>query len=119
MTSEIDTSQFDEDVPTVEVTVKYLRALRTAVGLPIDPETAEVEWIYAQTLDPYGDYPDLPEEYQQVGREYFARSPGGDVWIDFGDLPKATRDALWEKYRSKLAFPAGLEQIYADDDLPF
>ena len=38
-------------VPTVEVTLKYLDSLRRAVGLYIDPETAEVEWTYAHTLD--------------------------------------------------------------------
>jgi hypothetical protein len=122
MTNEKDLSQTAKDVPTVEVTVKYLDALRKAVGLQIDPETAEVEWTYAQidpetaevewtyaqTLDPYGDGLDLPEEYQQVGREYFVRSPGSNVWVCFDDLPDATRDALWEKHRSKLAFPAGL-----------
>jgi hypothetical protein len=89
-------------VPTVEVTKKYLDALRKAVGREIDPETAEVEWVYAQTLDPYGDDPDLPEEYQQVGREYFARSPGSNVWVCFGDLPEATRDILWEKTQIKV-----------------
>jgi hypothetical protein len=112
MTSEkkgmTDLPQTAEDVPTVEITKKYLHVLRKVVGLHIDPETAEVEWIYAQTLDPYGDEPDLPEEYDQVGREYFARSPGSDVWINFGDLPEATRMKLWEKHKSKLAFPAGL-----------
>jgi hypothetical protein len=87
---------------------KIWLAIRKEAGLKIDPETAEVEWIYAHTLDPYGVYPELPEEYQQVGREYFARSPGSDVWVEFGDLPEATRDALWKKHRSKLAFPAGL-----------
>ena len=100
--------------PTVEATVKYLDALRKAVGLQIDPETAEVEWIYAQTLNPYGDDLDLPEEYQQVGREYFAHSPGSDLWINFRDLPEATRTKLWEKHKSKLAFPAGL----FGEDLP-
>jgi hypothetical protein len=95
----------------VEVTVKYLDALRKAVGLHIDPETAEVDWTYAHTLDPYGDCPDLPEEYQQVGRAYFACSPGSNLWINFGDLPKATRDALWERHSSRLAFPAGLENL--------
>jgi hypothetical protein len=104
MTNEKDPSRTAKDVPTVEVTV----ALRQAVGLHIDPETAEVDCIYAQTLDPYGDLPNLPEEYQQVGREYFARSPGSDVWVWFGDLPDATRDALWDKHKSRLGFPAGL-----------
>jgi hypothetical protein len=97
---------------TIKVSVEYLTALRRAVGLQIDPDTAEVEWTYAQTLDPYGDYPDLPEEYRQVGREYFARSPGSDVWIEFGDLPDATREKLWEKHKSRLAFPAGLFGLF-------
>jgi hypothetical protein len=83
-------------------------AVRKEAGLLIDPETAEVEWTYALTLDPYGIYPDLPEELQQVGREYFARSPGSNVWVQFGDVPEATRDALWEKHKAKLAFPAGM-----------
>jgi hypothetical protein len=52
----------------------------------------KIERRYAQTLDPYGVYPDLPEECQQVGREYFARSPGSDIWVHFPDLPEETRD---------------------------
>src|ERR1700747_21103 len=71
------------DVPTVEVTVEYLKALRNEVGRDIDPDTAEVDWVYAQVLDPYGDGRDLPEEFQQVGRDYFARSPGSNLWIWF------------------------------------
>ena len=39
--------------------------------------------------------------------EYFARSPGSDVWVLFGDLPDAIESALREKHKSKLAFPAG------------
>jgi hypothetical protein len=91
---------------------KAWHAIRKEAGLKIDPETAEVLWTYAQTLDPYGVDPELPEELQQFGREYFARSPGSDVWVWFGDLPEATRDALWKKHSSKLAFPAGLEGLW-------
>jgi hypothetical protein len=79
--------------------------------LKIDPDTAEVNWHYAQTLDSYGVDPNLPEECRQIGREYFARSPGSDIWVHFHDLPEETRDALWERHESKLAFPAGLEQL--------
>jgi hypothetical protein len=86
-------------------------ATRKEAGLHIDPETAEVDRDYAQILDPYGVRPDLPEECDQVGRVYFARSPGSDIWVEFGDLPKATRDALWKKHKRKLAFPAGLEGL--------
>jgi hypothetical protein len=85
-----------------------MAAIRKEAGLKIDPETAEVEWWYEQTLDPYGVCPNLPEELHQVGREYFARSPESDIWVCFHDLPEATRNALWAKYKSKLAFPAGL-----------
>jgi hypothetical protein len=108
MTNKKDVPETARDVPTVEVTVEYLDALRKAVGLQIDPATAEVEWTYAHTVDPYGDDPDLPEEYRCVGREYFARSPGSNVWVSFHDLPEASRDALWDRHKSKLAFPAGL-----------
>jgi hypothetical protein len=80
-------------------------AIRKEAGLKIDPETAEVTWCYAETLDPYGIDP-VPEEYSCVGREYFARSPGSDVWVCFGDLPEATQSALWAKHKRKLAFPA-------------
>lgn len=83
-------------------------ALRKQAGLEIDANTAEVMWTYAQTIDPYGVFPELPEECQQVGREYFARAPGSEVRVCFGDLPAATRDALWDKHKSMLSFPAGL-----------
>jgi hypothetical protein len=112
MTTDDITGRDGTEQITVNVTAEYLHALRRAVGLSIDPDTAEVEWWYAQTLDPYGDFPDLPEESRQVGREYFARSPGSDVWIEFGDLPTATHDTLWEKHKSKLAFPQAL-RVYA------
>jgi hypothetical protein len=82
-------------------------AARRAEGLRIDPGTAEVTWRYAHTLDPYGIY-DLAEEERQVGREYYARAPGSDIWVLFDDLPNQTRDALWEARNQELAFPAGL-----------
>ena len=92
-----------------ELPVEQFLAIRKEEALNIDPDTAEVEWRYRQTLDPYGVGRDLPEECQQVGRAYFARSPGSDVWVWFGDLPEKVRDALFERHKSKLVFPAGLE----------
>ena len=89
-------------------TAKQYREIRRQARLTIDPETAEVEWSYELTFDPYGLEKDLPAELQGVGREYFGRSPGSDIWVWFGDLPKQTQDALWAKHWSKLAFPAGL-----------
>jgi len=91
-------------------------AIRKKAAAKIDPRTAKVDWAYAQTLDPYRVYGELPEECQQTGREYFARSPESDVWVWFGDLPTATHNALWKKH--KLAFPAGLPFFGTFEDEP-
>jgi hypothetical protein len=102
-----------------ELTIKEWLAIRTAAGLKIDPGTAEVDWEYAQVADPYGVFPERAKEQDCVGRAYFARSPDSDVWVVFGDLPEATRKALWEKHKGRLAFPAGLPFIapnYSDRD---
>jgi hypothetical protein len=70
---------------------------------PSRKKTAEVVWGYALTRDPDGKH--------QVVLEYFARSPGSGAWVNFHDLPEATRDALWKKHRRKLAPPPGLEAL--------
>jgi hypothetical protein len=49
---------------------------RKREALLIDPATAEVDWSFEQTLDPYGTIPDLPKDLQQVGREYFRPTAG-------------------------------------------
>ena len=79
-----------------DMSVEQWLAIRKEEGLKIDSETAEVEWWYARVLDPYGVYPELEESC--VGREYFARAPGSDIWVCFGDLPEKTSEVLWKKY---------------------
>src|SRR5262249_31878762 len=59
----------------------------------IKPETAEVTSIMVFTLDPYSVHPIIPEEFRQIGREYFARAPDSELWVWFGDLSDATCDA--------------------------
>jgi hypothetical protein len=103
------------ETETDQMTVEQWLATRKEAGLQIDPETAEVTWWYGQTLDPYGIEPDLPEDCQQIQRQYFACSPGSDIRVSFYDLPKASRTALWEKHKRELAFPAGLEGLPHDD----
>jgi hypothetical protein len=90
--------------PRTDEDVHLFQSIRKKAGKCIDPATPEVEWTYAQTPDPYGVDPDLPEELQQVGREYFARAPGSNVWVWFGDLPEATRSALWERISGSFDF---------------
>jgi hypothetical protein len=83
------------------ITVEQWLAIRKAAALNIDPQTAEVDWCYAQTLDPYAVDADLPEECQQIGREYFACAPGSEIWVWFGHLPDEVRQALWERHKGR------------------
>lgn len=98
----------NNDSMETSMSIEAWLQFRKDEGLRIDPETAEVFWSYEYTADPYGAYPDIQEEFPQVGREYFARAPGSEIWIWFGDLPDAVYKKLWEKHKAKLAFPAGL-----------
>jgi len=89
-----------QDVTSERMRIEEWLAVRKEAGLQIDPDTAEVDWDYGQILDPYGVRSDLPKETYCVGRVYFARSPGSDVWVCFYDLPAAVSKALWEKIES-------------------
>lgn len=83
--------------PTNSAELEEWLALRKKAGLKIDPETAEVDCWYAATLDPYGVDPNLPEEYRQVGREYFARAPESEVWVSFDDLSEEVVKRIWQR----------------------
>ena len=71
-----------------QMSVEQWLAIRKEAGLKIDPETAEVMWTYAQTLDPYGVYPDLPVECDCVGREYLPVFPEATFGSAFATCPK-------------------------------
>ena len=89
------------------MTNEQWRAACKEAGQKIDPETAEVLWEHGSGLDPYGLHDLAGERDDYVQRNYFARSPGSETWVWFGDLPAAVRDALWEKHKSRLvAFPS-------------
>jgi|SRR5450759_2373111 hypothetical protein len=105
-------TESDKEKMDDQITVERWLQIRKEAGLKIDPETAGVAWWYGLGDDPYGMRTELAEERDGIGREYFACSPGSDIWVNFSDLPKATRDALWEKYKSRLAFPAGLPRLH-------
>jgi hypothetical protein len=81
--------------------VEEFLAIRRKAAQHIDPETAEVERDYGMDADPYGIDRDLPEELQQVARIYFARSPGSDIWVWFGDLPETVRLAVMGEARRR------------------
>src|ERR1051325_934558 len=105
--SELETLGATTEVMSEEEGENF-REIRRQAGLRIDPSTAEVTWWYVQDMDPYGIDPDLPEEYHCISRGYFARAPKSDIWVCFDALPKPSRDALWEKHKHNLGFPAGL-----------
>jgi hypothetical protein len=92
----------EEEELLVTVRWKAFKALLRVAGQQIDPETAEVEWTHIHLIDPYCVFPlDIVEKHWCVGRGYFARAPGSDVWIEFEDLPDATVEALWQKIDSR------------------
>ena len=81
-----------------EPRVKEWLATRKKAGQDLDPEkTAEVMWIHAQTLDPYGVCREMPGELNSVGREWFARAVGSDIWISYDDLPRAVVERLEQR----------------------
>ena len=100
-----------------QMTVEQWLAIRKEAALQIDPGTAEVDWTYVEISDPYGVHPDRLKD-GCFGRGYFARSPGSDVWVSFYDLPQKVRDALWERHKSELGFPAGLPFFGSGENWP-
>ena len=72
-------------------------ASREEAGREIDIETCELGSWYTLDFDPYGADPDLPEEWQQIGKNCFVRSPWSRGWVRGRDLPDATRRALYER----------------------
>jgi hypothetical protein len=84
-------------------------ALRVAEAKLIDPASAKVCWQHGYVSDPYDLDSDLPDEFKQVGRVYFARRPDSDIWVCFYDLPHDVRDALWKRRNFE----------GDDDELPF
>jgi hypothetical protein len=75
--------------------LKEFRPICKEAGQHIDPATAKVVWEYVDLTDPYGIEP--PHRVECVGLQYFALSPGTDIWVWFGDLPEATAKALRER----------------------
>jgi hypothetical protein len=95
-------SMFDDE--TQERIDRFMK-VRVNEGLKIDPETAEVDFQWVDLVDPYGICPYDANSESCIGRCYFARAPGSDIWVAFYDLPKSTRDALWNKDLRSLAVP--------------
>jgi hypothetical protein len=88
---------------------------RCQIGLTIDPAVAETMFWWADVGDSYHI---LDEKYHYgcIGREQFARHPGASNsdWVNFDELPEATREALWKRDGRKLSFPYGLN---SEDDV--
>src|SRR4051794_19605212 len=79
-----DLRKYASQVRGVAVTDEEIIAMVRA----INPETCEVDCGYGQLPDPYGVVGVRPEE-SCVGRQYWVRSPGCDVWINFVSLPES------------------------------
>ena len=108
--SETERTESVEDHLSVDEWLK----IRREAGLKIDPENAEVSWEWANTADPYGIDPELPPEFNSVGRVYFARTPETEIRVSFHDLPEEVRKRLWELLDSDSAVLTDIS-----DDLPW
>jgi hypothetical protein len=93
-----------------KMAMKDWLAIRKEAARHIDPATAEVAWKYMLEPDPYG-IKDLSEERRQVGRGYFARSPGRATTVPArGGLALLT---LQSTITSESAYPARIcERTY-------
>jgi hypothetical protein len=80
------------EVSTVTIRWEVWKELVELAGRQIDPATADVICDVADMFDPYGLFPGNENAYPD--RLYFARSPATNFWIEFRDLPEATRVAL-------------------------
>jgi hypothetical protein len=86
--------------------------LRELEARLIDAESAEIHWCYANVLDPYGEIHDFPKDEICIGREYFARRPGRDIWVSFHDLPQTTSTRLLQRLSNS-------ECLEFQNELPF
>jgi hypothetical protein len=73
---------------------------RKDIARLVDPEAVDVIWRFAPVLDPYGLCEPLPDKLDLIGREYFARSLDKEDWVSFDDLPKPTRNRLWQRMKA-------------------
>ena len=107
-------TQIPNETTHDQVSAEEWLAIRNEAGLTVDPQTAEVMCTYANTIDPYGVHTDLSDEEKQIGRVYFARAPGNNVWVHYGDLPDATLGALRgskQEHRSLAAFEVEFSEM--------
>ena len=82
------------------VTQAEFRKLMKMEGRKIDARSADIFRNWGHVSDPYGVYPSSSEEEDDISRLHFARALGSDIWVEFGDLPDETSNALWERLRS-------------------
>ena len=73
------------------------RAIFKEAAKTINPATAKVMCARVQVIDPYGILDPFPEEGDCIGKDYFARAPGSDIWVVFSDLPQSVVDELWKR----------------------
>jgi hypothetical protein len=99
---------------TLNEETKEFLAIRQEAAEAINPATAKVLWEHGYVTDPYGICSDLSDEEKCIGRNYFARAPGSDVWVSFHDLPESVVDALWRRIEQN--DPDG--PSFDDPDLP-
>ncbi len=96
---------------------KIRRELRSRAARRIRPDTATLAFDYAQVVDPYGEVPNVPPEFQCVGRAYFLFDPDEKVWVlewEVRELHPDVSDAEWRGLMRRAA-----ERDEMPDPVPF
>ncbi len=75
-----------ENERTVTVSANTWMRLRKEVGAHMIPQPPSLSGSTDKLLTLTG-RSRFARQYRQIGRVYFARSPGSDVWVSFYDLP--------------------------------
>ena len=62
---------------------------------------------WTQVTDPYEVYEETPAESYCVGRTYFFRNIGSEIWVAETDIPNEIRQKLWLRINS-----GDLKEVY-------
>lgn len=90
---------------------------RKAEALKIDPDTAEVSWIYGDKNDPYCLCRIRADDHQHVidlGAIWFAKSPDSDVWVWNRNLPAEVFDKIGQRIAGQIIrmMPEHIDPFY-------
>lgn len=87
-----DESSAERNLAAIEAWLE----IRKLEGQRIDPANVEMHWHWTEITDPYGVYGPCPKN-SCIGRTYFFRTPGSEIWVASTDIPEEKMEILWAR----------------------